>query len=249
MQGVNKSRHSPKPRLLPGALLALLAGSLPAWGQGSTAMRAVPAETLARAAALATEAARALSPAGARVQAQPGVLDPRLSLAPCARIEPYLVAGQPSWGRTRVGLRCTEGSVRWNVFLPLTVQVWAPAVAVKAALPAGARLTQDQLSLVDTDWAAATQPPLSQLQALEGRSLGRPMQAGQALRAGDLQPRQWFASGDVVRIVAAGSGFSISAEGQALGAGYEGGSVRVRTEAGRVLTARPVGERRVEIDL
>ena len=52
-----------------------------------------------------------------------------------------------------------------------------------------------------------------------------------------------------VSIVAAGSGFSISAEGQAVTPGFEGQNARVRTEAGRVLVGRPVGERRIEVNL
>jgi flagella basal body P-ring formation protein FlgA len=38
-------------------------------------------------------------------------------------------------------------------------------------------------------------------------------------------------------------------EGQAIGAGIEGQSVRVRTEGGRLLNARPTGDRQVEITL
>ncbi|MEY8879139.1 MAG: flagellar biosynthesis protein FlgA, partial [Leptothrix sp. (in: b-proteobacteria)] len=61
--------------------------------------------------------------AAPRVEVSTGQLDPRLHLAPCQKIEPYVPAGQRLWGRTRVGLRCTAGPVRWNVYLPVTVQV------------------------------------------------------------------------------------------------------------------------------
>jgi len=47
------------------------------------------------------------------------------------------VAGrQPRLGRTRIGLRCTQGATAWNVYLPLTVKVFAPALAAAAPLPA-----------------------------------------------------------------------------------------------------------------
>ena len=59
--------------------------------------------------------------------------------------------------------------------------------------------------------------------------------------------RQWFAAGDTVRIVAAGAGFALSAEGEALTHGIEGQPARVRTESGRVVTGLPAGERRVEV--
>lgn len=194
-------------------------------------------------------AAAALAPAGARIVAKPGVLDARLKLAPCRRIEPFLVAGLPTWGSTRVGLRCTQGAAAWRAFLPVQVQVLAPAWTSKAALPAGARVALDQWELAEADWAAAPARPLGPTAAIAGRTLARPTAAGQALRETDLQARRWFTSGQAVRIVATGSGYSVSAEGQALGHGIEGQPVRVRTEAGRIITGQAVGEALVEVQL
>lgn len=208
----------------------------------------MPPSALAQAVALAERAAAAKAPAGARIVATPLAPDPRLKLAPCTRVQAHLGAGAPAWGRTRVGLRCTEGA-SWNVFLPLQVQVHAPAWSARTALPAGTRLSQDLLVRAETDWAAAPSPLAGELPALLGRVLVRPVSAGQALRAGDLQARQWFASGERVRVLAQGDGFAISAEGQALNAGIEGQPVRVRTESGRVVVGRPVGETRVELAL
>src|SRR5690606_8630019 len=39
-----------------------------------------------------------------------GDVDPRLHMAPCARIEPFLPAGARLWGRGMVGVRCVEGA-------------------------------------------------------------------------------------------------------------------------------------------
>jgi len=202
---------------------------------------------LARALALAGEAAAALAPPGARIQVLPGALDGRLVLAPCQRIDTYLPGGVPAWGRTRVGLRCGEGPSRWNVSLPVTVQVWATAAVAASALPAGARLAPSLLQSAEVDWAIAASPPLADPDALAGRTLARPLLPGQPLHAADLQPRQWFAAGETVRILAAGSGYAVSSEGQAVGAGLEGQPARVRLEGGRILVGRPVGERLLEV--
>ena len=69
------------------------------------------------------------------------------------------------------------------------------------------------------------------------------------MRPGDLKQRQWFGAGDTVKLVARGSGFSVSGEGQALSAGVEGQPVRVRIEGGRVLSGLAVGLNRVEVPL
>ncbi|MCL4699277.1 MAG: flagellar basal body P-ring formation protein FlgA, partial [Burkholderiaceae bacterium] len=116
-----------------------------------------------------------------------------------------------------------------------------------AALPAGALVLAEQWELAEADWAAMPAPPVDATQPIAGRTLARPVHAGQVLRENDLQARRWFSSGQVVRIVAAGAGFTIQAEGQALGHGIEGQPVRVRTEAGRIVTGQPVGEALVEV--
>lgn len=210
---------------------------------------ALPGDTLSHAVALVAEAAKALAPAGARVQVLPGTLDPRLKLAACTRVQPHLPAGVPAWGRTRVALRCTEGPVRWNVFLPVTVHVWAPAAVPTVALGAGARLEAGQFMQAEADWAAAPTPPFADAAALQGRMLARAVSAGHPLRADDLQARHWFAAGDTVRVVTNGTGFSIATEGRALAAGVEGQAVRVRIGESHVAAGRPVGPRLVEVGL
>ncbi len=184
-----------------------------------------------------------------RLEVELGQLDPRLRLAPCARIEPYLPGSSRPWGRTRVGLRCVDGPTRWNVFLPVQVRVLAPAPVLREPLPAGTELTPEHLGEAEVDWAAQRQPPLLDPGQLIGRRLSRGLDAGAPLRATDLQRPVWFDAGDTVKVVALGPGYEVSAQGQALSRGLDGQSVRVRTAAGRVITGTAVAERRVELPL
>lgn len=238
-------------RLLPSLLLDLALPALPgaaaAQPHAATPAAAVPQASITQALALMTEAAAALAPAAARVVAVPGTLDSRLRLAPCERITSFLVPGTAAWGRTRVGLRCAEGPARWTVYLPVTVQVWAPAVVPAAALAVGAKLEPEQLTMAEADWAAAAQPPFADPALLTGRVLARGVPAGQALRAPDMQARLWFAAGDPVRVVSNGPGFAITTDGQAVSAGVEGQRVRVRIGENRVVEGRAVGHRVVEV--
>jgi flagella basal body P-ring formation protein FlgA len=241
-----------RPRLPLAPTLRLLAAACalaPLAPAQSAAAAGVGPEVLAQAMQLVAQAAQTLAPPRARIVALPGVLDSRLSLAPCEQVQPFLPAGVPPWGRSRVGLRCTKGPVAWQVYLPLTVQVWAPAPVAGATLPAGARLDATQLGLAEVDWAASTSAPAATAAELQDRVLVRPVAAGQPVRAADLKARLWFAQGDTVRVEAQSTGFAISTEGQALGPGIEGQRVRVRTESGRVLSGLPVGQRRVELSL
>lgn len=230
------------------AACAALAGC-PGLGAQPLPGAGLPAEAAQQALALAAQAAQALAPAGARIRVSPGALNPRLQLAACGKVVPALSPGQPAWGRTRIGLRCQEGTSRWSVSLPVTVEVWAPAVVLATALPAGATLDGTTLAMAEVDWGAAAGKPFADSQALLGRVLARPLAAGQAPRSLDLLARKWFASGETVQIVARGPGFAVSAEGQALTHGLEGQPARVRTDNGRVVVGRPVAERRMEVQL
>jgi len=187
-------------------------------------------------------------PAGARVEVEVGSLDPRLKLAPCARITPYVPAGMRLWGRARMGLRCDEGA-RWSVFVSVTVKVFANAWSANQALPPGTVLEASHLQHSEVDLAAESSPVIRQPQAAIGRTLARGLQPGQALRETDLKPRQWFAAGDTVRVITVGSGFAVSADGQALSAGIDGQPARVRIEGGRVVSGRATAERRIEVTL
>ena len=242
----------PASRLAGVALAVLVAACAPAYGQDdgpgytpdSTLLQQV--ESMARNGAAA---ATAQQTQGVRVEVKLGKLDPRLKLAPCQHIEPYLPPGLPVWGTTRIGLRCTQGAKLWNVSIPIQVSVYAQATVVKTALAAGSVLEAGQLGQAEVDIAAAPGAAVGDPMLAVGRLLGRSVAAGATLRQTDLKARQYFAAGETVRVTALGAGWQVVTEGQAVGAGIEGQSVRVRTESGRLLTARPSGDRQVEVAL
>ena len=194
-------------------------------------------------------AAAATASAAPRIEVEVGALDPRLHLAPCRRIEPYLPPGTRAWGTLRLGLRCADGDVRWNVYLPVTVKAWVRGLVVTSALPAGSVLQARDLGNGEIDLAREAAPPINDPSLLIGRTLGRALAAGEGVSAGALKPRQWFAAGESVRISAVGAGYAVGGSGEALGPGIEGRAVRIRTESGRIITATPVAERSVEVQL
>ena len=198
---------------------------------------------------LALAAGERAGDGGARIEVELGALDPRLHLAPCARIEPYLPTGSRPWGRTRVGLRCVQGRTPWNVYLPVTVKVFGTALVATAALPAGATLGPGDLREAEVDLAAAPGAAFTRAEAAVGRTLARSVGAGDTLRQTDLRARQYFAAGDTVQIRAIGRGYQVSGAGQALSPGLEGRPVRVRTDSGRIVSGVAVAEHRVEITL
>jgi len=239
------------PRLAGVALAVLAAAGAPAWAQDEPGYAPDTAllqqvETMARSGATA---AAAEQPKGVRVDVKVGKLDPRLKLAPCQHIDTYLPHGLPVWGATRIGLRCTQGAKLWNVSIPIQVSVFAQATVLKSALPAGTVLDAGQLTQAEVDIAAAPGAAVPDPMLVVGRTLGRALAAGAMLRQTDLKARQFFAAGETVRVTAVGRGWSVETEGKAIGPGIEGQNVNVRTEAGRLLSARPSGDRQVEVTL
>lgn len=221
----------------------LLAAAAPARAQPLEGELAVQVQQFA------LEATRQSGLAEMRVKVSVGRLDPRLRLAPCVAVQPYLPTGTRLWGAARIGLRCTDDAVRWNVFLPIQVDVFGPALVANAPLVAGHVLNAEDLRITEVNLTATRSLAITRHELAVGRALSRPLGAGEALRAADLRARLWFAAGDNVRLVAAGSGWRINGEGQALAAGIEGQKVRVRTESGRVVSGVAVAERLVEVTL
>ena len=171
-----------------------------------------------------------------RMEVQMGQLDPRLRLAACAKVEPYLPAGSRLWGRTRLGLRCLQGAVAWNVFLPITVKAWGPAWVLQNGVPSGRPLSADDAVQAEVDWAEDSAAVYANQQDWVGLVASRPLAAGQALRQNMLRTPALFAVGAEVRVLVNGGGFSVTSSGKAMSAAGEGQTVRVRMDNGRLIS-------------
>ena len=183
-----------------------------------------------------------------RFEVQLGSLDTRYAMAPCRRTEPFLPAGARPWGRISLGVRCTDGA-NWTVMLPLTVRAWGPALVAAAPLAAGSVPGAQDVQIQEIELTREPASLLRDAVQLQGRTLSRAVMPGQALRADMLRATLVIQSGDPVRLRLAGTGFAVSATGQALGPAAEGQSVRVRTELGKLLTGVAREGRLVDVTL
>lgn len=184
-----------------------------------------------------------------RMEIALGELDRRLHLAPCSRVEPHLPAGTRLWGKTRIGLRCLEGASRWNVFLPVTVRAYGPGWILKSNVSAGTALTESDALPAEVDWAEDSSPVLARPEHWIGKIASTHLVAGQALRQSQVRAAQVFEAGSQIRVVTRGTGFQITADGQALSQGVVGQSARVRMESGRILTGLVLDDRTVKVEL
>lgn len=231
-------------RMAVGCALGLLAAA-GAWAQqdGITQLNQISQRFLDEALHQGQETPAGGASMPLRMEVQLGQLDSRLRLAACARVEPYLPAGSRLWGRTRLGLRCLQGAVPWNVFLPITVKAWGPAWVLQTAVPAGRPLTAEDAVQGEVDWAEDSAPVFANAQDWVGMVAARPLASGQALRQNMLRPPPLFAAGAQVQVMVNGGGFAVSASGKAMAAAGAGQTVRVRMDNGRLVsgTVSPEG--------
>lgn len=184
-----------------------------------------------------------------RMEVVVGQLDRRLTLAPCAHVEPYLPPNVRLWGKARVGLRCVQGAVKWNVFLPITVKAMGPAWVIKGQVSPGATLVASDAMAMEVDWAERNGAIVANQNDWIGKTATRLLSTGQALRQDMVKASQVFQTGAQVRVVAVGAGFEIATRAQALSAGVLGQNAMVRMDNGQVVTGTVLDERTVRIVL
>ena len=169
-------------------------------------------------------------------------------LAACTTLEPFLPTGARLWGRTTVGVRCA-GERPWTVYLQAKVAVQATYYVAARQIAPGEPLSAADLVARDGD---LTVMPLAVItdpaQAIGATALAR-ISAGLPLRQDMLKSAASVSAGQTVRVVAAGPGFTISAEGSVLANAAPGQSVRVRMGAGQIVTAIVKDAGTVEIPL
>ena len=170
----------------------------------------------------------------------------RLAQAPCATPQPYLLPGARLWGRSLVGWQC-PGEPNWKLLLPVLVRAYGKGLVSAHALQAEHAVSTDDVRRAEVDLARELPGVLHDLDAVAGRVLAHTLQQGAVLRKEHFKAPVVIASGDPVRVVYAGNGFSISTSARSLQSGAAGQTVRVQLDSGRVVAGIATADRQVEI--
>jgi flagella basal body P-ring formation protein FlgA len=169
-------------------------------------------------------------------------------LAACMMLEPFMPSGARLWGRVTVGVRCA-GQRPWTIYLQARVSLHATYYLASRAMSAGEVLTAADLVAREGDLTGLPQAFVTDpSQALGSVTLTR-VSAGMPLRRDMLKSASAVSIGQTVRVVAAGDGFAISAEGSAMNNASPGQQVRVKTANGQVISGIVKDGSTVEIQL
>jgi flagella basal body P-ring formation protein FlgA len=167
-----------------------------------------------------------------KVQVTVGNVDQRLNLAACPAPQPFLAPGSRAWGRTTVGLRCSDPTP-WTVYIQAQVAVLADYIASAVPLAQGQTIEAGQLIKIQRDLTTMPSGVATELAQVVGRSVMFSLPSGTPLRLDTLRSKQVVQNGQLVRVVSRGTGFSVSAEGRAVGNASDGQTVLVRTVSGQ----------------
>ena len=114
-------------------------------------------------------------------------------------------------------------------------------------LAAGATLGPEDIRVDEVELTREPVGIANDPQQIEGKVLGRAVLPGTPLRPEWFRAKTVIISGDTVKVLYIGTGFSVAAEGKALANAADGQSVRVQVESGKVLSGTARDGRRVEI--
>ncbi|WP_286164398.1 flagellar basal body P-ring formation chaperone FlgA [Azoarcus sp. DN11] len=174
-------------------------------------------------------------------------LDPQNQLPPCAELTPFLPPGTRAWGRINVGVRC-ESPVNWTVYVPAQVSVVGEYLVTARPIRAGQIISPADLERRTGDLAGEAPNTLTDMTQAVGHNARYTIAAGNPLRADMLRLPQTVRQGQNVKIVGAGSGFTVTSEGRALNAAAAGEPVRIRLNNGQVVSGKARTDGTVELD-
>ncbi len=188
-----------------------------------------------------------------RTEIQIGQLNPALHVEPCQRIEPSLPGDKVPWGRMHILLRCLDSQTRWQIYVPVEVRFFGQVLLTQRAVIPGETLQAEDVRDEQTELSiyplASARQMLYRLDQINQQVPTRTLAAGQPLRNEFLKQRPVIASGDGVRVLLQGEGFTLSAQGKALQAASDGQPIRVQIESGRIVTGTARSNRQVEVPL
>lgn len=168
----------------------------------------------------------------------------RLDNAPCL---PSIQLPNASrlWGRVAVQLRCPEQNWQAHIFAQVRLMAYAPLLV--NPVRAGHFLQADDWTLAEIDLSVYPRGVLTDETNLIGARTRRPLRAGAPISPDALTAGQALKTGQTVRVVLIGQGFTIKAQGKAIGRATPGQPIQVELESGQRLSGTMNAQQEVEI--
>ncbi|MGE6608812.1 flagellar basal body P-ring formation chaperone FlgA [Halomonas sp. NPDC076908] len=163
---------------------------------------------------------------------------PSPHLPTCVQPEPFLPnANQAPVGRVSVGVRCGSDS-RQVRYLQAQIDIIGSYVVAARDIERGTLITAEMLSERGGNLGELAAQALTDEKDIVGKIAQRPIRSGSTFLTQFLQAPHLVERGQRVTVIAQGSSFRVSREGEALENGALGDRIRVRFDSREIMTAR-----------
>lgn len=166
--------------------------------------------------------------------------EPSPHLPTCTNPEAFLTnQNEAPLGRVSVGVRCGTDS-RQVRYLQAEVDVIGSYMVAAVDIERGAQITPDMLTEEDGNLGDLSSRAITDPDDIVGKIARRPIDSGTTFQTHFIQAPRLVERGQRVKVIAQGTSFRVSREGEALGDGAMDEAVRVRFGSREVLTARVI---------
>lgn len=169
------------------------------------------------------------------VNVKVGKIDRRISLPKCAQIEPFTPTGSRLWGRTSIGVRCTQPT-QWTIYVKADIQVMANVLHIAHPLTQNQPLTINDVIPKKVDITKMQKGIFTDPNQVIGKIPKVNISTGQPIMQHMLREPYVILRGQNVTLQVKGRGFSVNSDGQALTDAAEGQVVQVRNHAKRIIS-------------
>lgn len=158
-------------------------------------------------------------------------LDPRLRLAECDQPVKAGIAGDgQARAHTTVAVRC-EGTVRWTIYLSVTIESEFSVLVATHALARDAQLRSEDFELMPRHLPGLTTDYVTKPATLAGQRLRQAIASGEALNLAALTPSNVIHRGQQVTLIAGSGGFEVRMSAVALSDGRVADRIRVQNQS------------------
>lgn len=173
---------------------------------------------------------------------------PSAHLPECIAPEPFFPnANQSPIGRISVGVRCGENR-RQVRYIQAQIDIIGSYAVAGQDIDRGTLITSDMLTSREGNLGDLAAQALTDQDDIIGMVAQRPIRSGSTFQSHYLQAPQVVKRGQRVTVIAEGTGFRVSREGEALSDGAQGERIRVRFDTRELVTARVIGQGTLMID-
>ncbi|NYS61683.1 flagellar basal body P-ring formation protein FlgA [Halomonas salicampi] len=173
---------------------------------------------------------------------------PSPHLPACINPTPFLPnADQAPLGRVSVGVRCGEQQSQIR-YLQAQVDVIGPYAVASEDISRGTLITESMLNTQRGNLGELSSRTLTDADNIVGNVALRPIRSGSSFQAHDIQAPRLVERGQRVTVIAEGTAFRISREGEAMDDGGLDERIRVRFGSREILEARIIADGVLQLD-